>query len=99
MAVRQTDRLELFGALKETFGIKVTETLLQEFLSRDRETVALDEKLRLLDAKVDLGFGIVNERFNSVDTRLDTIENWIKVMVIGFLGFASSLFYVALQMR
>lgn len=99
MASRQADRLEMFEALRETFGDKVTETLLEEFLTRDHEVAAMRDDIRGLGARVDLLTARSEIRFDALDKRLDTIENWIRVMVLGFLGFASTTIFLALQLH
>lgn len=103
----------MFESFKETFGVNVAETVLEEFLSRDREIIALREDiasvrhgLDRLEENFEYRFAAVDSRIQSVDTRCDaidkrlnSIENWIRVMVIGFLGFASTSMFMAYQLR
>ena len=95
MVPTHAERLEMYQAFRTTFGDKVSETFIEEFAARDQEIVALREDIKRLDAR----FDTVDERFNAIDTRLASIESWIRVMVLGFLGFASSSIFLVLQLR
>ena len=102
MPPTHAERLEMYQAFRTTFGDKVSETFIEEFAARDQEIVALREDIKRLDARfdtVDERFNGVLIRFDAIDTRLASIESWIRVMVLGFLGFASSSIFLVLQLR
>lgn len=92
MAPSNADRLELYQAFRTTFGDKVSETFIEEWVTRDWDIRQMRNDIKNLEIHMD-------ERFNGVNQRLDSIENWIRVMVLGFLGFASTTIFLALQLR
>ena len=99
MAPTHAERLEMYQAFRTTFGDKVSETFIEEFAARDQEIVALRDDIKRLDARFDTVETKFEVRFDAIDTRLASIENWIRVMVLGFLGFASTTIFLALQLR
>lgn len=56
------------------------ETILEEWADRDRQIAGLCQDVTE-----------VKTRLESIDKRMNGIENWMRMMVISFVGLAASL--------
>ena len=113
MTVSRADRLEAYEAFASVVGRKVAGTLMNELKEQDDGIVGLNHKVDLLavqvervNARLDELTGAMGTRFSSVDSRFSSIEsqlngihNWLRAMVIGFLGFGATVVVTVLQMR
>ena len=113
MTVSQADRLEAYEAFASVVGRKVAGTLMNQLKELDDGIVGLNHKVDLLavqvervNARLDELTGAMGTRFSSVDSHFSSIEsqlngihNWLRAMVIGFLGFGATVVVTVLQMR
>lgn len=112
MTVSQADRLEAYEAFTSVVGRKVAGTLMNELKELDNGLVGLNHKVDLLavqvervNARLDEVAGAMGTRFSSVDSHFSSIEsqlngihNWLRAMVIGFLGFGATVVVTVPQM-
>ena len=61
----------------------------------ERVNARLDE----LTGAMGTRFSAVDSRFSSIESQLNGIHNWLRAMVIGFLGFGATVVVTVLQMR
>ena len=113
MTVSQADRLEAYEAFTSVVGRKVAGTLMNELKELDDGLIGLNHKVDLLTVQVErvntrldelagaMGtrFSTVDSHFSSIESQLNGIHNWLRAMVIGFLGFGAMVVVTVLQMR
>ena len=102
MASNPADRAEMYEDFKAVVGVKSATTLLEELTSIHARFDVIDAKFDLVDERfrsVDRRFDMLDQRFNSLESQLGNIHNWLRVMVIGFLGFATTVVATILRMN
>ena len=68
----------------------------------ERVNARLDELTGAMGTRfssVDSQFSAVDSWFSSIESQLNGIHNWLRAMVIGFLGFGATVVVTVLQMR
>ena len=74
MASSEADRLEMFEKITETLGGSVAQTILEEFLSRDRNMVALHDTQRSFETQFEISQARIESRFEAIDRRFEALE-------------------------
>jgi hypothetical protein len=90
VTVSQADRLEAyeaFASLNHKFDLLAVQV--------ERVNARLDE----LTGAMGTRFSSVDSHFSSIESQLNGIHNWLRAMVIGFLGFGATVVVTVLQMR
>ena len=106
MVISQADRAEMYESFKAVVGVKSTDTLFEELAARDNDMAAIRQdirdivnKINLLVATNEVRDDAVKDRFRSIESQLNGIHNWVRGMVIGFLGFGATVLVTVIQMR
>ena len=99
MVISQADRAEMYESFKAVVGVKSTDTLFEELAARDNDMAAIRQDLRDISQKVDLLTATNEVRFSAIESQISGIHNWLRAMVIGFLGFGATIVVTVIQMR
>ena len=99
MAVSQADRAEMYESMKVVVGVRSADTMLEELASRDSDIAAIRQDIRDLAHKVDVLSETNEVHFSAIESQIGGINNWLRAMVIGFLGFGATIVVTVLQMR
>ena len=95
----QADRLEAYEAFTSVVGRKAAGTLMNGLKDVDDGIVGLNHKVDVLTLQVDTLRTSMEARFSTLETQMNGIHNWLRSMVIGFLGFGATVVITVFQMR
>jgi len=99
VAISQADRAAMYEGFKAVVGVRSADTLLEELAARDSGMTAIRQDIRDISHKVDLLTASNDVRFSAIESQIGGIHNWLRAMVIGFLGFGATIVVTVMQMR
>jgi hypothetical protein len=89
----------MYESFKAVVGVKSANTLLEELAARDSGMAAIRQDLGDISHKVDLLTAANEVHFSAIESQIGGINNWLRAMVIGFLGFGATIVVTVMQMR